>query len=245
MDTQTRHYQPAGLSLNDSESLLALGAGVALLLGGASRRSLAGACVALSSAPLLYRGVTGRWPALLDGRANGDTRAALGGGRGVHVREAIRLEVPVAEAYRFWRRFENLPRFMAHLVSVTQTTDRQSHWVAAGPAELTVEWDAEIINDVENEVIGWRSLPGADVVSAGSVNFRPGRNGVGCEVSVHLQYALPTGRAAAWAASLLGSEPSQLIREDLRRFKQLLETGEIARSDSDGPSSQEPPWPRR
>lgn len=235
MDAQTRYDQPAaGLSLNDAESLLALGAGIALLWGGASRRSFAGACVALSSAPLLYRGITGRWPRGLDGRGAGDdTKVALGGSRGVHVRESIGLEVPAAEAYRFWRRFENLPRFMTHLVSVTETTDRQSHWVAAGPAELTVEWDAEVINEVENEVIGWRSLPGADVVSAGSVNFRPLRDGASCEVSVHLQYALPTGRAASWAASMLGAEPSQLIREDLRRFKQLLEAGEIARPATD------------
>ena len=94
----------------------------------------------------------------------------------------------------------------------------------------TVEWDAEIINDVENKVIGWRSLPDSDVITAGSVNFDAARDGRLTQVSVHLQYAPPAGKVGAFLASLFGREPSQTVREDLRRFKQLLEAGEIARS---------------
>jgi uncharacterized membrane protein len=108
--------------------------------------------------------------------------------------------------------------------------DGKSHWVAAGPADLTVEWDAEIINEVENQVIGWQSLPGSDVVTAGSVNFDTARDGRSTQVSVHLQYAPPAGKAGVLAASLFGREPSQTIREDLRHFKQLLEAGEIPRA---------------
>jgi uncharacterized membrane protein len=223
-------YEPSP-SVADAENWLALGTGALLLIVGASRRSLIGACLAASSAPLLYRGVTGRWPDVLNGHVQPDsTRAALAGERGFHVRESVRLELPVADVYRFWRRLENLPRFMTHFHRVTETPDGRSHWVAAGPAGLTVEWDAEVINEVENEVIGWRSLPGSDVVTAGSVNFNTARDGRSTQVSVHLQYAPPAGKAGALIALLFGREPSQTIREDLRHFKQLLEAGEIPRA---------------
>jgi uncharacterized membrane protein len=218
-------------SVADAENWLALGTGALFLIVAASRRSLVGACLAASSAPLLYRGITGRWPDVLNGHVQPDsTRAALAGERGVHVRESVRLDLPVADVYRFWRRLENLPRFMTHLHRVTETPDGSSHWVACGPAGLAVEWDAEIINEVENQVIGWRSLPGSDVVTAGSVNFDTAREGRSTQVSVHLQYAPPAGKASALIASLFGREPSQTIREDLRHFKQLLEAGEIPRA---------------
>jgi uncharacterized membrane protein len=228
MDTEALYHSPP--TLTDAENWLALGTGGLLLLAGASRRSIAGACLALSSAPLLYRGITGRWPKFLNGVQSAETRTALSGERGVHVRESIRLECPIGDVYRYWRRLGNLPQFMAHLDRVTETSDSESHWVARGPAGLAVEWDAEIINDVENTVIGWRSLAGSDVVTAGSVNFDAVRGGRACQVSVHLQYAPPAGKAGAFLASLFGREPSQTIREDLRRFKQLLEAGEIARA---------------
>jgi uncharacterized membrane protein len=218
-------------SVSDAENWLALGTGALFLVVGASRRSVSGACLVASSVPLLYRGITGRWPNVLNGHLQtDDTRAALAGKRGVHVRESVRLELPVADVYRFWRRLENLPRFMTHLHRVTETADGRSHWIAAGPAGLTVEWDADLISEVENAVIGWRSLPGSDVVTAGSVNFRTARDGRSTQVSVHLQYAPPAGRAGALIASLFGREPSQTIREDLRHFKQLLEAGEIPRA---------------
>ena len=218
-------------SVSDAEDWLALGSGALLLVLGASRRSLAGACLAASSVPLLYRGATGRWPTVSNGHARPDsTRAALGGERGIHVRESVRLETPIADVYRFWRRLENLPRFMAHLDRVTETSAGKSHWIARGPAGLAVEWDAEIINEVENQVIGWRSLPGSDVVMAGSVNFDTVREGRSTQVSVHLQYWPPAGKAGALIASVFGREPSQSIREDLRHFKQLLEAREIPRA---------------
>jgi uncharacterized membrane protein len=220
------------LSLADAENWLALGAGALLMVIGASRRSSIGAGVALAGLPLLYRGFTGRWPDVLNGQRNGDsTKDALGGGdRGVHVRESIRLEVPVAEVYPFWRRLDNLPQFMSHLDRVTQTSDGKSHWVTSGPAGLKVEWDAEIINEVENKVIAWRSLPGSDVVTAGSVSFDGVRGGRSTQVSVHLQYAPPAGKAGSFIASLFGREPSQTIREDLRHFRQMFEAGEVPRA---------------
>jgi uncharacterized membrane protein len=217
-------------SVSDAENWLAFGAGAALLLVGASRRSAIGACLAMSSAPLLYRGVTGHWPfATGDVSAPADTRTALAGDRGVHVRESVRLEVPVADVFRFWRRLEHLPRFMSHLEQVTETNG-QSHWIASGPAGVRVEWDAEIINEVENKVLAWRSLPDSEVINAGSVNFDTVRDGHITQLTVHLQYAPPAGKTGALVASLFGREPSQMIREDLRHFKQLLEAGEIPRA---------------
>jgi uncharacterized membrane protein len=229
MDVATLDNRP--ISLADAEDWLALGTGALLLLVGASRRSAIGTCLAVSSAPLLYRGITGRWPDLLDKYVQPDsTKTALGGERGLHVRESVRLEVPVADAYAYWRRLENLPRFMTHLNRVTENPDGTSHWVAAGPAGLAVEWDAEIINESENQLLAWRSLPGSDVVTAGSVNFDTARGGRSTQVSVHLQYAPPAGKAGAFVASLFGREPSQTVREDLRHFKHLLEAGEMPRA---------------
>ena len=220
-------------SIADAEKWLALGAGAFLLVAGVSRRSPVGACIAASSAPLLYRGITGRWPQLPNGNGHvesGDTKAALGGTRGIHVREAVRLEVPLPDVYRSFRRLENLPRFMTHLDRVTEGPDGSSHWVANGPAGFAVEWDAEIINEIENRLLAWRSLPGSDIVTAGSVNFDTVRGGRSTQVSVNLQYAPPAGKTGAFIASLFGREPSQTIREDLRHFKQLLEAGEIPRA---------------
>jgi uncharacterized membrane protein len=220
-------------SLRDLERWGSAATGAALIVYGITRRSVPGMCLALAGAPLAYRGLAGRWPPYLGSLIEGngrDSRVALSGDRGVHVRESIRIEKPVAEVYRFWRQFENLSQFMTNLVRVTDLGNGRSHWVATGPAGTTIEWDAEIINEVENKVIGWRSLPESDVVSAGSVNFDAVRGGRSTQVSVHLQYAPPAGRLGALAASILGRDPSRTIREDLRRLKQILETGEITRA---------------
>jgi len=203
----------------------------ALMLYGVTRRTPAGIGLALAATPLAYRGLAGRWPEPLHSRLhpeNGDTRAALAGDRGFIVHESVRLERSVAEVYSFWRRLENLPRFMDYLHEVTETGNGRSHWMAKGPGGVLVEWDAEIINEVENQVIGWRSLPGGDVTVAGSVNFDTVRGGRSTQVTVHLQYAPPAGRVGAFVSMLAGREPSQTIREDLRRLKQILEAGELA-----------------
>jgi uncharacterized membrane protein len=218
--------------IQELERWASLAAATAVIAYGVSRRTVPGLILAAAATPVAYKGVMGEWP-FANGRAALDTRTALSGGRGIHVREAIRVERPIAEVYQFWRRLENLPRFMAHLERVIELGDGRSHWVADGPAGLRVEWDAEIINEVENRVIGWRSLPGADVITAGAVNFSNVNAGRSTQLSVHLQYQPPAGRAGALFASLFGREPSQTIREDLRRVKALLEAGEIPRAKPD------------
>lgn len=134
------------------------------------------------------------------------------------------------ELYRFWHELENLPRFMVHLESVRVTGDRQSHWVAKGPAGTTVEWDAEITVDRPNEAIAWRSLEGADVDHTGSIRFEAAGER-GSVVTVEMQYKPPAGRLGATVAALFGEEPSQTVKADLRRFKQIMETGEVVTTE--------------
>jgi uncharacterized membrane protein len=208
--------------------------GAAVMAFGLSRRSVSGVCLAVAAAPLAYKGLTGEWPVSSRQRdANDVTRAALGGPRGIHVRESIRLEVPIEQVYQFWRRLENLPRFMAHLERVEDLGGGQSHWIAKGPVGVPVEWGAEIINEVENKIIGWRSLPDSDITTAGAVNFSTVRDGRSTQLSVHLQYSAPAGRAGQFLATIFGSDPASMIREDLRCVKQLLEAGEIARASKE------------
>jgi uncharacterized membrane protein len=206
--------------------------GAALTVFGVKQRSVAGAMIAASGGALIYRGATGHCPVYAAAGVNTagdvyDSKVALGGPRGVNVEEAVTINESADALYRFWRNFENLPRFMRFLVSVRQLDDRRSHWVARAPAGRTVEWDAEIINEVPGELIGWRTLDGADVVSAGSVRFKSAGGGRGTEVHVRLQYEPPAGKVGAAIAWMLGHEPSQAIREDLRRLKQLREAGEV------------------
>jgi uncharacterized membrane protein len=215
---------------HDLERWAGVALATAVMAYGLSRRSMPGVVLAAAAAPVAYRSLTGEWPGVSNGLARQETRVALSGSRGVHVREAVRLEVPRDEIYAFWRRLENLPRFMPHLTSVTDLGGARSHWVATGPAGAQVEWDAEIINEIENELIGWRSLAGSDIATAGSVRFSTARQGRSTQVSVNLQYAAPGGRAGRVLALVLGRDPAQMIREDLRRLKQLLETGEIPRA---------------
>lgn len=195
-------------------------------------RSPSGAALAAAGTALMYRGATGHCPmyaaaGITTAGAHADTRESLSGSRGVNVEQVVTVNRPAAELYRFWRNFEQLPSFMRHLVSVVQLDQRRSHWVAKAPAGRTVEWDAEIINEIPNELIGWRTLDGSDVISAGSVRFLPSHGGRGTEVRVRLQYEPPGGKMGSAVAWMFGKEPSQTIQEDLRRFKQLMEAGEV------------------
>jgi uncharacterized membrane protein len=231
-DYEDVYEQMPEASLSQVERWGALAAAAAVIGYGVSRRSMPGLLLAAGAAPLAYRGVTGRWPAGLESLvgSRSDTREALSGPRGIHVRESVRLECPIDEVYRFWSRLENLPTFMENLAAVTDLGGGRSHWIARGPGGVTVEWDAEIINEVQNKVLAWKSLPGGDVVSAGSVTFEPVRDGSATQLKVTLQYDPPAGKLGKLVASAFGSEPSQTIREDLRRLKQLLEAGEIAKA---------------
>ena len=155
----------------------------------------------------------------------------IGSPASVQVERTLTLEAEPGELYRFWRSFENLPRFMRHLESVTVQDERHSHWVAKAPAGSTVEWDAEIVADQPDELISWRSLEGADVENSGSIEFRPATGGRGTVVKLRIEYGPPAGAAGRVVARLFGEEPAQQIGEDLRRFKMLFEAGDIATTE--------------
>jgi uncharacterized membrane protein len=140
--------------------------------------------------------------------------------------QVVLIHRPQGELFRFWRQFDNLPRFMDNLESVAVLDSRRSHWVAKGPLGARVEWDAEVNNEIEDELIAWRSLPGADVDQAGSVHFSPAPDGQ-TEVRVVMRYSGPGGRVGDVAAHILGDDPERQIAEDLRRFKQVMDTGAV------------------
>ena len=150
----------------------------------------------------------------------------------MHVTKSITINRNAEDVYEFWHDFENLPRFMYHIEMVEVSGPRQSHWTAKGPAGGKVEWDAEITEDRPNELIAWRSVGSDDdVKNAGSVRFVRAPGGRGTEVHVDLLYDPTGGKIAALFAKLFGEEPNQQIEDDLRRFKQVMELGEIVRSD--------------
>jgi uncharacterized membrane protein len=150
---------------------------------------------------------------------------------GIHVLSAITVNRPREEVYRYWRDLEHLPKFMAHLESV-RVQDGRSRWRAKGPLGMPIEWEAEIVADQPNENLAWRSCEGADVPNQGSVRFLDAPGGRGTEIRVELHYDPPTGALGAAVAKLFGAEPGQEIAGDLRRFKQVIETGEVLHSDA-------------
>jgi uncharacterized membrane protein len=148
-------------------------------------------------------------------------------------RSAITINASPDEVYARFRQLERLPEFMYHVTSVQVTGEGRSHWVAKGPAGTTVEWDAEVVEEVPGQRIAWRSVPDSSVESSGSVEFRRAPAEQGTEVRVVLDYQPPGGALGLGkvVAALFGEEPNQQLADDLRRLKQLIETGEIARSE--------------
>ncbi len=232
----------SNINVGEKERLVSAIGGGALAVYGLTRGSISGIVLALIGGGLAYRGITGHcnmYEAMDMSTADEGLRRSRGvsvpGERGTKVEKSITINRSPEELYRFWRNFENLPRFMDHLESVKTTGDKRSHWVAKAPAGTTVEWDAEVINEKENELIAWRSLEGADVDNAGSVRFERASGDRGTVVRVTLEYDPPGGSLGAIVAKLFGEAPDQQIEEDLRRFKQVMEAGE--RPTTEGQSS--------
>lgn len=199
-----------------------------MLLGGAALLGYAwkngSKLAALASAGMLLRGVTGYCPGYAAMGVNkADTKDALAGTRGIHVRESITIEAPAEDIYRFWRSLDRLPEVMPHLERVEQLDLKRSRWTAKAFDAVPVTWEAEIINEVPYETIGWKTLPGETVQHAGSVTFKPSYGARGTEVRVHLQYAAPGGKAAGWLAWFAGEDPGRLTRQGLRQLKRRLE----------------------
>jgi uncharacterized membrane protein len=156
-----------------------------------------------------------------------NAKIAVPGNRGVKVVWAVTIRKPAAELYAFWRNLENLMAVIKHPVAITRRSETESHWMVTAPGNRQVEWDAVVINDHPNELIAWRSHDGADIRNAGSVRFQPAPGDEGTEVTVQLEYEPPGGKLAALVSKITGEEAGQQVREALRRFKALMEAGEI------------------
>lgn len=190
----------------------------ALVAYGLTRRSKTGTALAAAGGLLAYKAsqaTTGK----------SDTRAVF------------LVNASPEEAYTLWRNFAGLPRFMVHLKSVRELDRRRSEWTAIGPGQREIHWNAEITEDTPNRRIAWRSLPNSEVHTTGSVDFRPDPQGRGTFVSAHVEYGLPGGSLTSGLAALFGKNPEFVVREDVRRFKQLLESGEVptTRGQTHGP----------
>ncbi|MDX2099107.1 MAG: SRPBCC family protein [Leptolyngbyaceae cyanobacterium bins.59] len=213
-------------SMTEAERWASLVGGGALVLMGLREGSLRGALMALAGGGLAFHGASGQ-----GGNWGDSIKKAVGIEKTIRVEKSATINKPADELYRYWHNFENLPTFMKHLQAVTVLDDRRSHWVANAPLGMKVEWDAEIINDQENNLIAWASVEGADVDNSGFVRFQPAPHNRGTEVKVVLEYNIPGGAVTAAVAKLFGEEPEQQIGDDLRRFKQLMEAGEIATTE--------------
>lgn len=233
-------------NIGDFQRMLSAIVGIALLARGVSHRNWTGTASTMIGGGLLYRAISGYCPVFGamavdmsdDNQAGRPSDTNRLGRRKVHtdratkIQKAIEINRPANEIYRFWRSLDNLPLIMNHLDSVRVIDDRRSHWVMKTvPGVPKVEWDAEIINDVENQRIGWRSLNGADVDHTGSVEFKPTGDGQRTWLTVRMQYEPPGGRIGATMAKWLGADPDMKIGVDLQRFKEQMETGVFDQAD--------------
>ena len=184
-------------------------------------RSGVGAGLAAGGGLLIYRGVN---------------NARL---RDICIAKSVTINKSPEDVYRFWKQIENLPLFMQHLQEVRRLDDRRSHWIASAPLGRTVEWDAELLEDDENRRLTWHSVSGSDIDHRGSVEFKPAPGNRGTEVDVRLEYRRPGRRAGKALAIAFFGHPERQVREDLRRFKSLVETGELPTTEGQ-PSGRRP-----
>lgn len=230
----------------DVERAASVALGAALIGLGIRERGPLGMAAALFGGVFVLRGATGSCPVYramgvstgaADAVLQGPARRALGGRaatvnarNAIKVERAVTIDVPRKVLFAYWRDFTNLPRFMEHLEAVTVSPDARSHWTAKAPAGRTVEWDAELVNEIPDALIAWKSVGDTNVPNAGAVNFSDAPGGRGTIVKVTLDYEPPGGRMGNLIARLFGEDPDRQVREDLRKFKQLMEVGEITTS---------------
>jgi len=222
-------------NVSDAERAVSVAAGAIAAMAGLGRGGLPGLLITAVGGGLIYRGVSGHCPMYQSLDINtAEDGAELQDGEfpnGVRVTTAYMINRSPDDLYSFWRNFENLPQIMTHLesVRVLEGDGRRSHWVAKAPnmGGKQFEWDAELTDDEPGRRIAWRSLPGGDVETSGEVRFEPFTGDRGTNVHVTINYVPPGGRIGHWMLKMLGENPTRVVREDLRNFKRLMETGEL------------------
>jgi len=232
---KTIAYPKHAVNISQTERIVsAIGGGI-LASAGLRRRSPVGFALALVGGDLLRRGITGHsyaYNALgirTIPKGQGAATTSVPYQLGIRIDRSITINHPRQEVFRFWRNFNNLPLFMKHLETVTLQDGSRSRWVVKGPGGRTFEWDAVIHNEIENELIAWRSLPGSEVDSAGSVWFKDTADRRGTVVKVELMYNPPAGTVGVLMASLLGTQPGRQVEEDLRSLKEVIERSALTR----------------
>lgn len=213
--------QQASQQASDLEKWASVIGGGAMVLAGLNQRSLRGVILAATGGGLLYQGIN-------QNSTLKQVEEVMGLDSAIRAEKTVTINRSAEDLYQFWRQLENLPSFMGHLKSVTAIDERRSHWVANAPLGQAVEWDAEIVSDEPGRLIAWASAEDALVPNSGFVRFQPAVGDRGTEVKVVIEYEPPGGALAAAIAKLFGEEPEQQIGDELSRFKQLMETGEIA-----------------
>ncbi|HTL87941.1 MAG TPA: SRPBCC family protein [Leptolyngbya sp.] len=226
MEIESNKKTTSEASITDTEKWASIVGGSALVLMGLQKRSLRGILTAIAGGGLAYHGATA------DKSLTDKVTEAVGIDKALVVEKTVTINKPAEVLYSYWRNFENLPTFMKHVKSITVSEGgTRSHWVANAPLGQEVEWDAQVIKDEPNRLIAWTSIEGADVDNSGFVRFTEAPGDRGTEVKVVLEYEIAGGKLTAALAKLFGEEPEQQIGDELRRFKQLMEAGEIATTE--------------
>lgn len=212
------------INVGTTERIASLVGGALLAYYGLRKPNLGGLAMAAAGGALLYRGSTGYCP--INGTIGRDT--ANGNDISIEITRSLTIKRPRPEVFQFWRQLGNLPQFMRHLQEVRQMGPKRSHWVARIPKGVgTVEWDADIVQEEVDSIIAWRSLLGSDVDNAGEVRFTDAPADKGTVVQATISYRPPAGAVGGHLARLLNPAFEQMVKNDLRRFKQLMETGEV------------------
>jgi uncharacterized membrane protein len=240
----------AGPNIGKVERTASVAAGMLLVGKGLRDKGWTGTAVALVGVEFLRRGITGNshgYQALginmAGTRDHENGSVSVPHGSGVRIDEAITINRPRAEVYAFWRDLANIAEFMEYVESVRTIGDggdRKTRWTAKGPGGKGLEWDAEIINEKENELIAWRSLDGSEVANAGSVHFKDAPGGRGTEVALEIMYMPPGGAFGALAAKLFGEDPAARLHADLKRLKARIEAGVLAGTSGQSAGPKEP-----
>ncbi|RDV16222.1 DUF2892 domain-containing protein [Pontibacter diazotrophicus] len=229
----TQHILPPAtgsshMNVGTTERIASVVGGALMAYYGLRKPNFGGLILAAAGGALLYRGSTGYCPMnSMVGRDTADEQDIS-----IDITRSLTINRPRSEVYQFWRQLENLPQFMQHLQDVRQQGPKRSHWVARIPKGVgTVEWDADVVQEETDTLIAWRSLPGSDVDNAGEVRFMDAPAERGTVVQATISYRPPAGAVGGQLAKLLNPAFEQMVKNDLHRFKQLMETGEVTTTE--------------
>jgi uncharacterized membrane protein len=234
-----RRMEPEGM--DDIQRWVAGVGGAAILWYGLRQRGMSRWPLAALGAGLLYQGIAGdnlldRIPVAQDIPV---VRQMTSAPTQLRIRKSLTVNRPADELYAYWHNLENLPTFMKHVKSVQDLGGGRSHWVVNVLTDMELEWDARITEDRPGEMIAWETLPEAQVQNRGYVKFIPTARGT--EVSVSIEYDPPGAMLGRFAGGAVKFIAEQQIKEEIRNFKRLMETGEIPTTDGQ-PAARPEAW---